>query len=61
MRDKIAIMLRRLLLVFAATSMLASAKTSYDRLAAAVKLWPYIKYTHPGVTDPAIPYIESGQ
>ena len=42
-------MIRRVLLLVV-FSLTCAAQSSYERLAAAVKLWTYVKYCHPGVT-----------
>src|ERR1041385_1657511 len=48
-------MVRRICLVLALALPLAAAEpTSYDRLAAAAKLWAFVKYCHPGVTATGI-------
>jgi C-terminal processing protease CtpA/Prc len=44
-------MFRRLSILIAALSCLCAAQPSYERLAAAAKLWAYVKYCHPTVTS----------
>lgn len=43
-------MVRRVILLLAAASCICTGQTSYERLAAAAKLWAYVKYCHPGAT-----------
>jgi hypothetical protein len=47
-------MLQRLLILLGTLAPLCLSQTAYERLAATAKLWAYIKYLHPRVTDPAI-------
>jgi len=47
-------MLQRLIILFTAFSLACLGQTSYERLAAAAKLWAYVKYLHPRVTSPAM-------
>src|SRR5215472_7774167 len=46
--------MRRLGILLLAASTLCDAQPSYERLAAAAKLWAYVKYIHPGVTAAGI-------
>ena len=43
-------MVRRVVLLLTALSCICAAQTPYERLAAASKLWAYVKYCHPAAT-----------
>src|SRR5258708_3170761 len=43
-------MVRRVVLLLTALSCTCAAQTPYERLAAAAKLWAYVKYCHPAAT-----------
>src|SRR5260221_2148648 len=44
------LMVRRVVLLLTALSCICAAQTPYERLAAASKLWAYVKYCHPAAT-----------
>src|SRR5258708_27210749 len=45
---------RRLFACLTLCASLCHAQESYDRLAATVKLWNYVKYLHPRATSPGV-------
>src|SRR5439155_4967447 len=47
-------MRRRLVFLLLVCASLCLAQTPYERLAAAAKLWAYVKYLHPRVTAPDV-------
>src|SRR6476661_9543794 len=46
--------MRRLFACLTLCASLSHAQESYDRLAATVKLWNYVKYLHPRATSPDV-------